>query len=1100
MSAGWSRVTWIRLASGRVASLAGGRRLGAALLSCLLLLVMPWGRRAATGGEPKDDPLLLPRHVAPRASASTRFAGWALKGDAEEGQVAEAIARGCAWLVAHQEEDGSFLGEAAAEFRVGLSALAVLAFLDAGHIPDDATSEGAALRNGIAFLLASQDEEGCVGRRLGERYIYGHAYGSYALVRAYEVTGGVALGRAVQAALDFTGLARNPYFGWRYGIRAGDNDTDVTGSMMLAVAEAEAINARAADGEAYVFRLDPGAWAGVRAWLDKVTDLVTGRVGYLARGSGPARYDEQQMEWFPEYKSESITAVGAWCQMRRGEDPNKHPLLQEGLERIAKLPPEWNTLRGGLDQYFWMWTGRAAHELDRWGGKMASKLDRWRGRAVAALLSAQEGGTNAFTDAGSWPPDGAWGRWGGRVYSTALAVSTLKLSGYRGVLRSEGGAAERVEQISDRGADLDARLASIESVPAGASKKVVQALVSLLRDPVPLVRLAAAEALARLGPAAADTASRVAKQVGVEKQVEIRHALLFALLRMAKSSKSIVETLTRAAVDPDPGVRALAKLAHEAVVSVEPPASVQTLGRLRSAAEVVAVLESRGQLGLEGVPARIAAVRWRLLREVGLPHHLGARVGQRIALLPTSALEAASILEAVEKALASLTTEDELQPESRSLYDAAVSAIEARAGAPGDRARLAAALELHVARAYVGVAKPDTAGVLARLDRHRKALLELAPTLDELDGDACRAVALRCRAAIEAVTPRGDAAETVSRLADALEEHGAQARAFHAYPELVRWVNLAHARLLASLADVSQREAALALARDRALDVMAGPVDTSSGRRVAIYGAESASLLAPFVGVSRTASPLARELPATPVQDATSSEGLRVELMDVAFQQLPLLAPNDVRRLGAREQLVVRVRTTPTQAPVTWDERVGPLWVRARRGVAPDQVHLLPWAPEQTPLAVDVEALGGSPRPEGSVAVGQSVVTIHVFGVTESELAEGLEISVGIRSGAAEGYEPLVRIDAPASSILRSVAWTTLVAATKGELLQRIPDVEASPEGVSLLVTWALLEGRGGPRDVARATFARALGAAEALGDAATVARVKRLLDELESK
>lgn len=1076
-----------------------GRGLASVLACLACAALLPWGPQAA-GGERNDDPLLLVRRIAPRVSGSTRFAGWALKGDAEEGQVAQAIARGCAWLVAHQEEDGSFLGEAAAEFRVGLSALAVLAFLDAGHVPDDATPEGAALRNGIAFLLSSQDEDGCLGQRLGERYIYGHAYGSYALVRAYEVTRGVALERAVQAALDFTELCRNPYFGWRYGVRPGDNDTDVTGSMMLAIAEAEAINAQAPKGEPPVFRLDPGAWEGVRAWLDKVTDPVTGRVGYLTRGSGPARYDEKQMEWFQEYKSESMTAVGAWCHMRGGEDPNKDPQLQAGLERIAKLPPEWNTLRGGLDQYFWMWTGRAAHELDRWGGKLVSKLDRWRGRAVAALLSAQEGGTNAFTDAGSWPPDGAWGRWGGRVYSTALAVSTMKLSGYRGVLRGEGGAAERVEQMSDRRADLDLRLASIESVSAGAQRDVVQRLESLLRDPLPLVRLAAAEALARLGPEAADTAGRVAKQVGSERQVEIRHALLFALLRMRKSSKSIVTALTSAADDPDPGVRALAKLAHEAVISVEPPASVQALGRLRSAAEVVAVLEDRGQLGLEAVPARIAAVRWRLLREVGLPHHLGARVGQRMALLPTSPLEQPSVLEAVEKALATLTTEDELQPESRSLYDAAVAAIEALAGAPGDRARLAAALELHVARAYVGVARPDTAAVLGRLQHHMKVLRELAPTLGALDGDACRVVALRCRAAIEAVTPRGDAAEAVNRLADALGEHAALARAFHAYPELVRWVNLHRTRLLARRADASQREAALALARDSALDVMAGPVDTSSGRRIAVHGAESASLLAPFVGVSRTASPLARELPATPLQEGTSSEGLRVELMDVAFQQVPLLASDDARRLGSREQLVVRVRTTPTQAPVTWNERAWRLVVRARRGVAPDQVHLLPWSPEQTPLAVDVSALGGSRRPAGSVAVGQSVVTIHVFGATESELAEGLEIEVGIRRGASDAHEPLVRVNAPASSILRSVAWPTLVAATKAELLQRIPDLGASPEGVSLLVTWGLLEGRGGLLDVARATFARALAGAEALGDAVTIARVKRLRDELEPK
>ncbi|MGE0193466.1 MAG: hypothetical protein AB7T63_15660 [Planctomycetota bacterium] len=1065
----------------------------------LFVSLLP-GSPSATGSEGKKYPLLLVRRLAVQGDGRPRFAGWALKRDAEEEQVQQAIARGCAWLVAHQHEDGSFLGEASPEYRTGLSALALVALLDAGHGPDDATTEGASLRNGIALLLASQDEDGCVGPRVGERAIYGHAYGTYALVRAYEVARGAALERAVQAALDFTALARNPYFGWRYGIRPGDNDTDVSGCMMLAVAEAEAVNGQVASGEPPVFRLDAGAMEGVRTWLMKVTDSNTGRVGYLTRGSGPARYDDKQMEWFQEHKSESMTAVGCWFRLRHGEDPSEAEVVQRGLQRIAKLPPEWNTLRGGLDQYFWMWGARVAHELDRWGGKAASKLDGWRAQAVAALLSAQEGGTNAFTDAGSWPPDGAWGRWGGRVYSTALAVSTLKLSAYRGALRSEGGAKERIGRMRDRDADLDERLAAIESVSAGAPDEVVQALAALARDPVPLVRLTAVEALSRLGPDAASTAARLAKQLGAEKRVEIRHALLFALLRIGKSSKSIVDALTRATADPDPGVRALAQLVHEAIVSVEPSAELKRLARWRSAAELLAFLEDGGQLGLEGLPARGAAVRWRLLRDIGLPHHLGARAGQRLAILPTSPLERLPVLEAVEKALAAAPLAGMPRPEARALYDAAVAEVEACPDGPGERTRLAAALELHLARFHVGAAGPITGEIVARLHRHRAALRALAPTLQELERDACRVIELRCVAAIEALAPEDSGAEVVEGLAAALDEHAAMAGAFYAYPDLVRWVELAGSYLLERLGRATQDPAAMARARDLALDVVVGPVDTLDGRRVALHGATQAARLAPFIGVSRVASPLGRELPLTAMQQATSSGGLRVELLDVAFQQVPLLAPGNVCKLSAREQLVVRVRTTPMHTALAWSERDWRLVVRVRRGAAPEQVHLMPYAPEPTPLAVDDEALGGTTEPTGTVPEGQSVVTVHVFGTTESELGAGVEVTLRIRRDGGEEAERLVATNLPASAILREVPWTRLVEATKDDLLQRLPDIDASPEGVDALLVVAALEARGGLVDVARATAARAEAAAEALGDAARTERARALLASIVAK
>ena len=47
---------------------------------------------------------------------------------------------------------------------------------------------------------------------------------------------------AAQKALDFISLSRNPYFVWRYGVKPGDNDSSVTGWMMMPLKSAKLIN------------------------------------------------------------------------------------------------------------------------------------------------------------------------------------------------------------------------------------------------------------------------------------------------------------------------------------------------------------------------------------------------------------------------------------------------------------------------------------------------------------------------------------------------------------------------------------------------------------------------------------------------------------------------------------------------------------------------------------------------------------------------------------------------------------------------------------------------------------------------------------------
>ena len=151
---------------------------------------------------------------------------------------------------------------------------------------------------------------------------------------------------SAQKALDFIALARNPYFVWRYGVKPGDNDTSVTGWMMMALEERQADQRgrRASAASRRPLTLDEEAFDGIRAWLDKMTDPDYGRVGYIQRGTGPAR-PQELVDRFPAEKSESMTAVGMLARIFLGEDPRRASLIQKGAACCAKLLPTWNTER-----------------------------------------------------------------------------------------------------------------------------------------------------------------------------------------------------------------------------------------------------------------------------------------------------------------------------------------------------------------------------------------------------------------------------------------------------------------------------------------------------------------------------------------------------------------------------------------------------------------------------------------------------------------------------------------------------------------------------------------------------------------------------------
>ncbi len=326
------------------------------------------------------------------------------------------------WLAAHQDPDGkwdcdNFMrhdpagdrcdGAGQPLYDAGVTGLAALAFLRA-------RGDGAEARRALDFLIASQDADGCIGERATQHFMYGSAIATWALCEGFETTGERRYGEAAQRALGFLEAARNPFLGWRYGMRMGDNDTSVTACCVLAIAAGKHAGLRVAEG----------TFEGARAWFDKMTDPDTGQVGYNLRGGPPAR-PTALIGAFPSDKSQAITAAATSARIAMGEDPAS-PIVRKGVDLCLRLPPVWST-EGSIDMYYWFHATEAVAAVggDSWAA--------WRGKLEEALLKSQHPpGSGAC--AGSWDPVDPWGDGGGRVYSTALlalALSTEPRAGPR---------------------------------------------------------------------------------------------------------------------------------------------------------------------------------------------------------------------------------------------------------------------------------------------------------------------------------------------------------------------------------------------------------------------------------------------------------------------------------------------------------------------------------------------------------------------------------------------------------------------------------------------------------------------------------------------
>ncbi|HEX5139008.1 MAG TPA: prenyltransferase/squalene oxidase repeat-containing protein [Planctomycetota bacterium] len=343
-----------------------------------------------------------------------------------DARTQDAVDAALKWLAEHQDMDADgrwdaddFMKHDPADDRcdgaggalhdVGVTGLAVLAFLGADYTDRGNHPFAKHVREGLRYLIRSQEPDGCFGSRASHSFMYSHAIATLAMCEAFWMTRNPRYRKPAQDGINFISAARNPYLAWRYEPRGGQNDTSVTGWCVMAMKS----------GKYAGLEVDPDAFDGARAWIEKMTEPNFGQVGYDSPGGAPARPEGKQ-DRFPCEKSQSMTAVGVLTRIFLGEDPRTSDMIRKGAKLCVEHPPRWNPDDGSIDMYYWYYGTLAIFQV---GG---APWKTWNDAMVGAIVNHQHGKGTGSRE-GSWDPVGCWGDDGGRVYSTAMLAMCLEV-------------------------------------------------------------------------------------------------------------------------------------------------------------------------------------------------------------------------------------------------------------------------------------------------------------------------------------------------------------------------------------------------------------------------------------------------------------------------------------------------------------------------------------------------------------------------------------------------------------------------------------------------------------------------------------------------
>jgi len=144
------------------------------------------------------------------------------------------VAKGLAWLAQAQGRDGSFGQGGGSGKHAGITALAGLAFMQAGNLPGRG-KYGENVQKCLDFVLASCQESGLISSDQSHGPMYGHGFATLFLGEVYGMTGDENVKEKLQRAVRLIQKTQNREGGWRYQPVPYDADISVTITQVMAL-------------------------------------------------------------------------------------------------------------------------------------------------------------------------------------------------------------------------------------------------------------------------------------------------------------------------------------------------------------------------------------------------------------------------------------------------------------------------------------------------------------------------------------------------------------------------------------------------------------------------------------------------------------------------------------------------------------------------------------------------------------------------------------------------------------------------------------------------------------------------------------------------
>jgi len=299
-------------------------------------------------------------------------------------EASRAIDKGLDYLLSVQKEDGSWDSDGKGGHAVGITSLALMAFMSKAHFPGFGPY-AEQLDRGMKWLLkeARKRPDGYLGT-----VMYEHGLATLALSEmwgmARDSEDDDAIQRALEKAVDVILRSQNPGGGWRYQPQAdGGEDTSCTQTVFHALASAR---------QAGIF-VPNETIARVVKYLETAQDATTGGFAYTPRGN--------------KNVTPACTAGGAYIAQLAGQRDTE--MVNAALRHLKQQSP--GIITGGT-RYYYYTHYYAIQAMVQAGDEEYAK---WYPLIRDALISRQ----NAK---GGWDKGS---RQGGSSYTTPMAIIIL---------------------------------------------------------------------------------------------------------------------------------------------------------------------------------------------------------------------------------------------------------------------------------------------------------------------------------------------------------------------------------------------------------------------------------------------------------------------------------------------------------------------------------------------------------------------------------------------------------------------------------------------------------------------------------------------------